>query len=256
MAKPEEIELEHKKTILAKSEDDLANCELERATLRAELQFFQQIYCEAIGVLIIELDEIQARIAEATAKKYPTDNKTDETAKKTRERATESAQSYQSYQAESDALLPQKMFTPTQNLKKLFREVAKKIHPDLASNEKDRAIREELMKRANDAYRDVDERKLRLILEEYESRPENIEGDSIGAELIRIIRSIDLINQHIKAIKGEIEVLITSELFLLKKKVDNAKQENKDLLSEMADYLRLKIQHSKIELEEITHGCS
>ena len=250
MTKPEEIELEHKRAILAKLEEDLVNCELERATLKAELQTFQQIYYEAIGKLIGELDEIEAQIAEATARKNPTNKESGETAKKTRKRATESAQSYQSYREESKVSLPRKKFTPTKNLKKLFREVARRIHPDLASDESDHAIREDLMKRANEAYRDGDEEKLRLILEEYESRPESIEGDSIGAVLVRVIRSIDLISQRIKEIKGEIDVMITSDLFILKKKVDDFKLENKDLLREMADYLRLKIQRAKIELEE------
>lgn len=253
MAKPEELELEHKKAILAKLKEDLVNFELEGATLRAELESFQRIYHEAVEELIAELDEIEARIAEATARKNPTDKKSDETAKKTRKRATESAQSYQSYREEIGILLPQSKFTPTENLKKLFREVAKRIHPDLALNERDRAYREELMKRANKAYRDGDEEKLRLILEEYESCPESIEGGSIGAELIRVIRSIDLINQHIKGIKSEIEVLIESELFVLKKKVDDAKLENRDLLSEMANYLRLKIERANIELAEIAN---
>jgi hypothetical protein len=42
-----------------------------------------------------------------------------------------------------------------------------------------------------------------------------------------------------------------SELFLLKKKFDVAKMENRDFLGDMADFLRIKIQRAKIKLEEI-----
>ena len=251
VAKPEEKELERKKAILSELEDALANRELELATLKADLLSFQHIYLEAVGQLIAELDEIEARVAEATARKYPTDNKTEETVKKARKRANESANSYQSYREEIGVSLPKRKFSPTENLKKLFREVAKRIHPDLASNERDRTIREELMKRANDAYRDEDEENLRSILAEYEAHPESIMGDSIGAELIRAIRNIELINQRMNAIVNEIDVVMKSELFLLKKNVEDAKIENRDLFNEMANHLHQKIQQAKIKLGKI-----
>lgn len=250
MAKPEEKELEHKKVVLSELKDNLANRELELATLKAELISFQHIYFAAVGQLIAELDELEAQIAEAKAKKTPKLKASSKSATRTRERARESARAFKE---QNEVPFPQAKFIPTEDLKQMFRMVAKKIHPDLASDEKDRAIREELMKRANEAYQEGDRDKLQSILDEYESRPESIEGTSLGAELIRAIRDIDSIEKRINAIADEIDGIMKSELCLLKKKLDDAKMENRDFLDEMAEYLRLKIQCAKIELIEITN---
>jgi hypothetical protein len=254
MAKPEEKELEHKKAILSELKDKLANRELELATLKAELLSFQHVYFEAVGQLIAELDELEAQIAEAKAKKTPKAKTSANSATKTRERARARArESARAFKEESENPLPKEKFVPTDVIKQMFRAVAKKIHPDLASDEKDRAIREELMKNANEAYQEGDSEKLQSILEEYDARPESIEGNSIGAELIRVIRDIDSIDKRINAIADEIDEIMKSELCQLRKKLDDAKMENRDFLGEMAEFLSVKIQRAKIELAEITN---
>jgi hypothetical protein len=246
--KPEEKELKYKKATLAELEEVLASCELERATLEAELLGFQRIYLEAVGGLIAELDELEAQIAEAIASNHPMDDASAQGATNARKTAEESAKAYSD---ENKAVLPKGKFMPTEDLKRLFRDVAKKIHPDLASSEDDRAIREDLMKRANEAYGNGDEQKLRSILEEYEALPESIEVGNIGTQLVSVIRKIDLVNQCISEIRREIEFVAKSELAILKKKMDSAKLENRDFLAEMAAYLRQKIKQAKIELKEM-----
>jgi hypothetical protein len=47
--------------------------------------------------------------------------------------------------------------------------VIKQIHPDYASNEADRALRERLTKEANSAYKQGDSATLQRVLEEYKS---------------------------------------------------------------------------------------
>ena len=54
--------------------------------------------------------------------------------------------------------------------KKLYREIARQIHPDLSTNEVDRGRRTRLMAEANRAYTDGDEVKLRAVLDEWHSR--------------------------------------------------------------------------------------
>src|ERR1035438_4594398 len=67
-------------------------------------------------------------------------------------------------------------------LKTLYREVAKRVHPDLATDEADRHKREQLMAEANAAYQRGDADALRRILEEYEGSPESVRGAGIAAD--------------------------------------------------------------------------
>ena len=60
-------------------------------------------------------------------------------------------------------------FASSHGLRELYHEVVKQIHPDLASSEADRALRDRLTKDANVAYERGDDATLRRVLEEYES---------------------------------------------------------------------------------------
>ena len=83
---------------------------------------------------------------------------------------------------------------PSEGLKKLYREVAKQIHPDLSGDEEDKNRREKLMTEANLAFENGNDEKLRQILRECESSPESVKGQGIAAELIRTIRKCTRIN--------------------------------------------------------------
>jgi hypothetical protein len=60
-------------------------------------------------------------------------------------------------------------FTSSPWLRELYLDVIKQIHPDYASNEADRALRERLTKEANSAYKQGDSATLQRVLEEYKS---------------------------------------------------------------------------------------
>ena len=234
---PEELELQRKQAELASLEAELIQRELDLATLRAELADFESRYLRTVGVLYAELDEIEAQIAEAAARRMPSDSKAQEQATRARAQAQESS-------ATARAIAEPKP-KPTENLKKLFREVAKRIHPDLATNDADRARREKLMAEVNLAYENGDEAKLRSILADWESSPDTVEGKGVGAELIRVIRKIAQIQKRLTNIDAEIQQLSTSDLYQLKAKADEAEKQGRDLLEEMAAQVEQRIEAAK-----------
>ena len=61
-------------------------------------------------------------------------------------------------------------FAASHGLRELYIKVVKQIHPDLASSEADRIMRERLTKDANIAFEQGDDATLRRVLEERESR--------------------------------------------------------------------------------------
>jgi hypothetical protein len=55
---------------------------------------------------------------------------------------------------------------------------------DLATDEQERLPRHRLRAEANDAYKEGDEARLQAILREWDSAPEAVKGEEVGAELI------------------------------------------------------------------------
>lgn len=244
---PEERELSRKLYELSELETELAQRELDLATFQAELHTFEARYIRIVGVCYTELDEIEAQIAEVEARLKPKDNKIQEKAAQARAQAQESAQATGIAQELRD-----EKFEPSENLKKLYREVAKHIHPDLAIDEKERTRRQQLMADANRAYEEGDEAKLRAILEEWESSPESVKGDGTAAELIRVIRKIAQVEKRLRVIETEIAHLEESDLYQLKTKVETAENEGRDLLTEMSSQIKEKITSASKRLAEIT----
>lgn len=124
-SRPEERELAKKSAELAGLQVELAQRELDLATLRAELRDFERRYLHIVGSRYAELDEIEAQITEALAQLSPQDIVIQEKAVHTRAQASESAQALKIGANQA----PVKDFTPSENLKKLYREVAKRVHP-------------------------------------------------------------------------------------------------------------------------------
>lgn len=195
---PEEKELVRKLAELTVLQGELAQRELDLATLQAELHAFEWMYLRFVGIRYAELDEIEAQIAEALTKAAPKNSEEQNRASQARSQANESAQASKIGQEPGH----RGKFTPSDALKSLYREVAKSIHQDLATDENDRTRRQHFMAQANQAYEDGNDTRLREILREWESSPETVKGDGIGAELIRVIRTIAQIERRLQAIKS------------------------------------------------------
>lgn len=245
---PEERELENKRVHLAALEAELAQRELDLTTLKAELTVFELRYLREVGIFYAELDEIEAQIAEAQARLNPTNQQAQEQASRARAQAQESAQAAGATQK----LGEQKKFTTSESLKKLYRDIAKRIHPDLATDEAERARRQRLMADANQAYAEGDESRLQAILQEWESSPESVKGEGVGAELIRMIRKIAQVGERLRVIEVEMAELKASDLYQLKAKVEEAENESRDLLAEMASQIKQQITETRKRLAAAT----
>jgi hypothetical protein len=235
---PEQEELQKKLTELEELKSVLVQKELELINLRSEINAFQNQYLRTIGVRLVEIDELDAKIAEKLAKKYPGDVKVTEEAETARVKANETRRTA-SY-TEDDKKQPLK-FLPSNELKKLYYDVAKQIHPDLSKNEFDKEKREELMKRANEAFRNNDEKTLSDILSEWVVSPENIEGEGIGIELVRLIRQIKDVKKRVLNIENELNIIITFDLYKLMVKADDSKITGYDLIEKMSSELDKQI---------------
>lgn len=247
---PEEEELARKLAELAELETELANRELDLATLLSELHLFERRHLSVVGGLYAELDELQAQIAEVRAQEAPGDFEAREEAAEARARAQESAQTA----GEAGEAPAEDYFQPSGSLKKLYRAAAKALHPDLATEEEERSRRTLLMIDVNRAYEEGDEDRLQAILREWEVSPEAVKGEGPAAELVRVIRKIAQIVDRLEEIEKEVGRVRESPIHELKLKVEEAESEGRDLLAEMAVAVEQQIAEAQEELARIQNG--
>lgn len=106
---------------------------------------------------------------------------------------------------------------------------------------------------ANRAYAAGDEAKLRAILDDWQSRPESVEGEGIGAELVRIIRKIHQVERRLAEIAATIAELERLDLYKVKQKADAARFGGQgDLLAQMAEQVGRQIDRARMRLAELS----
>ena len=220
----------------------LAEREADIAQFRSQLKAFEGCYLQRVGDLYAELDEIAARIAEREVDLYDSDS--------ARRRAREARQrARETHDAAFAADQEPEEFDPSPSLKTLFREVAKRIHPDFASDDAEQKHFTLLMTRANEAYCRGDAETLQRLLDDHlEVSAEGLdEGD--GVALLRLVRQIQHAERDIAALDREHLALLESEIGQLYTDAEAASYEERDLLAELAAALRERIADAQYRLE-------
>jgi len=242
--KPEEEEILRKREELVAIRATLAERELELVDLRGQLAAFEGSYLRQVGTLYAELDEWKARISELRARLDPST-----TAKAQANEAREQAR--QTYQDAHGQASEVREFTPSPELRSLFRDVARSIHPDFCRDADDLERRTRFMAEANRAYEAGDAEALQCILDEFQDGADAVEGEGIGAELIRIIRQISQAKARVVAIEQELATLRQSEIGGLKKQAEESANAGRNLLDELATSVREQIERAKRDYETL-----
>jgi len=227
--KPEEQELDDKRKERIQLESDLADRELRLTNLQAELSAFERQYLRQVGLRYAELDELKALLAEKMVEHDPGQPRLQRAAEEARARAHESQAA-----AGTEGLEAPPAFAPTAEIKSLYRDVARRVHPDLTSDRADRAKRQTLMAAANAAYKSGNLDRLHTLLADYEASPEAVKGEGAGADLVRVIRQISQARNRISEIEAETEQIMRSDVFQLRVRSEEAQRAGRDLFEEMA----------------------
>ena len=182
--------------------------------VKSDLELFRIKYRQQVGSLHDQLDALDLAIAEAELGELS--------------KRVDTAAEGPSAAAASDGPTPPQYTTDA--VRKLFRDVAKVIHPDLAGDERARDRRHSLMVEANRAYALGDEAQLRWILEAWARSPEAVLGSGPEAMRLRLERRIVQTVESLEALAGELADLKASPLWQLKAMVDEASAKGKDLV--------------------------
>ena len=223
--------------------EQLARLEQEHADLRLELNEFELLYNARVGPIEAQLADVQLHIDEyklrielvqwrgKSLSPIQLEAEVEHRLRDQRERA-------EAIHANADiarSFVPPPPIDAASNLdlKQVYRELAKRTHPDLATDADDRAIRSQRMVDINALYAKHDLEGLRKLLRLMETaRQEPYETPEQRLQRLKNERvSLDLAIRHTKA---EIAEINRDPLMALKLDAALARSRGRDVLAEVA----------------------
>ncbi len=167
------------------AEQALIEFEIAVETFRVEVENFSRLHHQKLGPMYARLDELDAQIAEATAARTgdPEDRRRADEARAMVMPMPGVEELFHDW-VDSDGLSPEasamltdqavqppKRVRPSEEARKVYRELARKAHPDLAQDEDERARRDAFITRVNAAYGRGDVAQLQALAEEWAAGP-------------------------------------------------------------------------------------
>jgi hypothetical protein len=225
--------------------------ERDLATFRGELHAFETTYRKALGSRYARLDEL-AELLDETAEPAagdagPGDPEEDGPAERYPGQGVPGGQNWAWGEREPERE-PERAVV-SEDAKRLFRQLARLIHPDLAADPQERERRTNLMVAANDAYEQGDVAALERLLEDWHASPEAVTGSGAAAELERTLRRIAQAEASMRRIDEELAELEASAMGWLRRRVEKAAREGWDLLAHMVRELDRQIGEAQLELD-------
>ncbi|MFE6915781.1 J domain-containing protein [Streptomyces rubiginosohelvolus] len=243
------------------AEQALIEFEIAVETFRVEVENFSRLHHQKLGPMYARLDELDALIAEARAAK--TGDPEDE--RKAREaRAvvmpmpgvdelfhdwmdTDGLSPEAAAMLTDQPVRPPKRVRPSEEARRLYRELARKAHPDLAQDEVERQRRDEFIARVNAAYSRGDVELLKELVAEWEAGPVQppaplSESEELYARLEWLSRRKELLTVLAKELE---DGAIGSMLRM-------APDDPDQLLEDIAEQLLGEVSRREAELAEMT----
>lgn len=178
------------------AEQALIEFEIAVETFRIEVENFSRLHEQRLGPLYARLEELEAQIAEARAARTgdPEDLRLADEAR-ARVMPIPGVEELLNGWMDGDGLFPEAVamlsdqpvrppqrVRPGEEARRLYRDLVRKAHPDLAQEETERRRRDEFISRVNSAYGRADEEALRQLAEEWDAGPAPAERPPSRAE--------------------------------------------------------------------------
>ncbi|MEU5520939.1 J domain-containing protein [Streptomyces sp. NPDC047860] len=241
------------------AEQALIEFEIAVETFRVEVENFSRLHEQKLGPMYARLEELDARILEAKAARSedPEDRRRADEAR-ARLMPIPGVEELMNGWMDGDGLFPEAtaMLTdqpvrppqrvrPSEEARKLYRELARKAHPDLAQEDKERVRREEFITRVNAAYARGSEAELRELAEEWAAGPELKRVPSAGEELYARLEWLSRRKELLTLVARELEESAIGSMLRL------APDDPDALLEEIAGQLKAQVSEREAELEAL-----
>ncbi|WP_405871039.1 J domain-containing protein [Streptomyces sp. NBC_00005] len=242
------------------AEQALIEYEIAVETFRVEVENFSRLHHQKLGPMYARLDELDAEIAEARAARTgdPEDlRKADEARARVMpmpgvEELFHGWMDGEGLFPEAVAMLtdqpvrPPQRVRPSDEARKLYRELVRKAHPDLAQDDTERARREEFLTRVNAAYARGDAPLLRELAEEWAKGPAPAErGPSRSEELYARLEWLAQRKDLLSLVAKDLEESAIGAMLRM------APDDPDQLLEEIAEKLLADVSQREAELAEL-----
>ncbi|MCT6775532.1 hypothetical protein LXH09_02625 [Streptomyces sp. CS7] len=243
------------------AEQALIEFEIAVETFRVEVENFSRLHHQKLGPMYARLDELDALIAEARAAKSG-DPEDERKAREARavvmpmpgvDELFHDWMDTDGLSPEAAAMLteqpvrPPKRVRPGEEARRLYRELARKAHPDLAQDEVERQRRDEFIARVNAAYGRGDVELLKELVAEWEAGP--VQPPAPLSESEELYARLDWLSR-----RKELLTVLAKELedgaigSMLRMAPDDPDQ----LLEDIAEQLLGEVSRREAELAEMT----
>ncbi|MEU9099082.1 J domain-containing protein [Streptomyces sp. NPDC048361] len=242
------------------AEQALIEFEIAVETFRVEVENFSRLHHQKLGPMYARLDELDAQLAEARAAQSgdPEDLRKAREARAAVMPMPGVEELFHDWM-DSDGLSPEaasmltdqpvrppKRVRPSEEVRRLYRELARKAHPDLAQDDTERARRDEFIARVNAAYGRGDEVLLRELAEEWAAGP--VPPEALPSESEELYARLEWLSR-----RKELLALVARELedSAIGSMLRMAPDDPDRLLEEIAEQLLAEVAGREAELAKL-----
>lgn len=239
------------------AEQALIEFEIALETFRVEVENFSRLHHQRLGPVYARLEELDALIAEARAARTgdPEDLRKAQELRALVMPMPGVDDLFHEW-IDSDGLSPEaaamlneqsvqapKRVRPSDEARRLYRELVRKAHPDLAREDAERTRRDEFITRVNAAYARGDEALLRELAEEWAAGPAPVVPElSASEELYARLEWLARRKELLAELARELEESAIGSMLRL------APEDPDRLLDEVAEQLRAQVSEREAEL--------
>jgi predicted nucleic acid-binding Zn-ribbon protein len=250
-----EEQLAHLRQQIEAAEAELANREADLVDLRVELSAFRLEYDTRVGRKVTELEEVEAEIQRCQQRisQYrqwgpggPPKTRTGAAYVPAEEQYRRTWQQPEEPPSPPPAK-PVDAATKAQ-IKKLYRQLCRRFHPDLTQDAAERAWRTEMMTAVNAAYAARSLVELQALTEKPDRSP-SVETGTDEQRLAALRDRLQQIQRRLQEAEQEIRELTNSPTMQMKLDIKFAQRQGRDLLAEMAADVEKDLTRKRVELD-------
>lgn len=240
------------------AEQALIEFEIAVETFRVEVENFSRLHHQRLGPMYARLDELDALIAEAVAARSG-DREDIERAWQARALVMPMPGVEELFGGllGSDGVRPvedpnpPRRVRPGKEAQRLYRELARKAHPDLAQDDAEKERRSAFIARVNEAYSYADEEALRALSEEWDAGP--VPEEALPSEAEVLYARLEWLaerKEKLAAIAVDLDDSAIGQMMKL------APDDPDALLNEIAEQLLAQVAQREARLAELVHKAT